>query len=402
MGIWGKNILQKIKHLIIVFHIFYNLIMTPKKFLFMCFALLCPLFIQAEIFDFHPVISLAGYNSSPTNTRSKNYGQGTLTLPLWLYFGQKFSVATEYFFAYDYFDKEKDTYDKLNRANFIFNTNNFTLKAGRDFLDIGLNSIIYFGHHADEDLKKPTYFDGAFASFDFGKYFNITAFGGTFDKRDFYGATLETSFIKGFYLLAKEKDLDLSTFGAKVNIEYEIFALDLIAAFNNGTERKEILGLTFEEEYKGKMFSGDIKFKKQREDFDSEFAFGIEYLSPTKENSFGFRPFATYLDRGFIFRNLTEELETLTYKLGLQISPKIIKDLSFAVNIYNFSSTDKRKTSRDIASEIDLSLSYKLEHFSAKFIYGYLQAQNGFSDYTTGFEDKPSINKLGLILTYQF
>lgn len=376
--------------------------MTPKKFLFVCLLLLSAVFCKADYFDFHPVISLAGYNSSPTNTRSKTYSQATLTLPLWLYFGQNFSVATEYFFAYDYFDKEKDTYDKLNRASFVFNIDNFTLKAGRDFLDIGLNPIIYFGNHMEEDLKRPTYFDGAFISYDFAKYFNITAFGGTFDKKDFYGATLGASFIKGFYLLSKEKDFDLSTFGASINIEYESFAFDFIAAFNNGTERKEILGLTFEEKYKGKMFGGDIKFKKQNENFESEFSIGAQYFSPMKDNTFGFRPLNANLDRGFIFGNLTEELETLTYKLGLQVSPKIIKDLSFDVNIYNFSSTDKRKTNRDIASEIDLSLIYKLEHFSAKIIYGYLQAQNGFSGYATGFEDKPSINKLGLILSYQF
>lgn|GEM_PF-3357907 len=376
--------------------------MTPKKFLFVCLMLLSAVFCKAEYFDFHPVITLEGFNSSPTNTKSKHYAEAKLNLPLFIYFGENFSANAEYLFAYDYYDKEKDTYDKLNRANLIFSTENFALKAGRDFLDIGLNSVIYFGDYIDKDLRKPTYFDGAFISYDFAKYFNISAFGGTFEKKDFYGATLGTSFIKGFYILSKEKDFDLSTFGAALNIERESFAFNFLATFNSGTERKEILGIPFEEKYKGKMFEGDIKFKKQNEDFYSEFSIGAQYLSPTKDDTFGFRPLSANLDRGFIFGNLTEELETLTYKLSLKVIPQIIKDLTAGVDIYNFTATDKRKTNRDIAREIDFNLIYKWEHFSAKFIYGYLQAQNAFSDFATGLEPKPTINKLGLILSYQF
>ena len=376
--------------------------MTPKKFLFVCLLLLSAVFCRAEYFDFHPVITLSGFNLSPTNTKSKNYGEAKLNLPLFIYFGDNLSVNAQYLFAYDYFNKEKDTYDKLNRANIVFSTDNFALKAGRDFLDIGINEVIYFGDCEKEDLRKPSYFDGAFASYDFAKYFNITAFGGTFEKKDFYGATLGTSFIKGFYILSKEKDFDLSTFGAALNIEKESFAFDFIAAFNNGTERKEILGIPFEEKYKGKLFAGDIKFKKQSEDFEREFSLGAQYLSPTKDDTFGFRPVAADLDRGFIFENLTEDIETLTYKIGLKVSPQIIKDLTAEVDIFNFTSTDTRKTNRDIAREIELSLIYKWEHFGARFIYGYLQAQNAFSDFATGLEPKPTINKFGLILSYQF
>ena len=43
-----------------------------------------------------------------------------------------------------------------------------------------------------------------------------------------------------------------------------------------------------------------------------EVSFGVEYLSPDKNDSLGYRPVFANLDRGFIFGNLSENLETLT------------------------------------------------------------------------------------------
>lgn len=376
--------------------------MIPKKFYLVCFLIFCAVFGNSFSFDFHPKISALGFNSSPTNTRSRNYGESQLILPLEAFINDNFSFQTEYFFAYDYFNKETDFYDKLNRAALSFDTNNFALKAGRDFLDLDLASVIYFGHYQNRDLKKPTYFDGAFAFFRPFDKAEVSLLGGTFDDKDLYGATLSLSYFKGFYFKAKEHNFDLSVFGASLNIDTESFDLDLLAAFNCGNKSKEILGITVEDKYKGKNFSGNIKLKKNKEDFESVVSFGVEYLSPDKDNSLGYKPILADLDRGFIFGNLTEELETLTYKLGFSVVPKNIKGLSADIKIYNFSSTDKRKTSRDIASEINLSIQYKIAGFGTQIIYGYLQAQNDFSSYTSGFEDKPSINKFGLILSYQF
>lgn len=376
--------------------------MSPVKICLVCLLSFCAVFSKAASFDLHPTMSVLGYNSSPTNIKSRNYGEGRIVLPLSIFIDDKFSLHGEYFFAYDYFNKEIDFYDKLNRAVLSFDTNNLTLKAGRDFLDLDLNSVIYFGPYQNRDLKKPTYFDGGFASFRPFDMVEISLLGGTFDDKDLYGATLSLSCLRGFYFKAKENNFELSVFGASLNIDTESFALDLLAAFNDGTKSKEILGIIVEEEYKGKNFSGDIKLKKDKEDFESEISFGIEYLSPNKNNSLGYRTIFANLDRGFIFGNLTEDLETLTYKLGFSITPKNIKGLSADIKIYNFSATDKRKTSRDIASEIDLSIHYKIAGFGTQLIYGYLQAGQDFSSYTSGFEDKPSINKIGLILSYQF
>ena len=353
-------------------------------------------------FDFHPKISALGFYTSPTNTKTKNYGAGQIVLPASVFIDDKFLLQAEYFFAYDYFNKETDFYDKLNRAAVAFDTQYFSLKAGRDFLDLNLNSIIYFGPYQNRDLKKPTYFDGALASFRPFDIVELSLVGGKYKNLDFYGAALAVSYLKGFYFLSKENDLDLSTYGAAFNMESENFAFNLLAAFNNGKKSKSFLGITLEDNYKGKIFAGDIKLKKDKEDFKSEVYLGIEYLSPDKENSLGFKPIMANLDRGFIFGNITEGLDILTYKLGLSFTPKNIKGLSADIKIYNFSSTDKRKTSRDIASEVDLSLEYKFSAFSAQILYGYLQARQGFSSYSSGFEDKPKINKLGFILSYQF
>ncbi len=376
--------------------------MTPVKISLVCLLIFCSVISKAASFDFSPTISALGFYITPTNTKSKSYGEGQIVLPVSVFLNENFSLQAEYFFAYDYFNKETDSYDKLDRAALSFDTEKFSLKAGRDFLDLGLNSIIYFGPYQNRDLKKPTYFDGALANYKPVDIIDISLLGGTYRDKDFYGATLAVSYFKGFYFLSKEKDLDLSTYGAALNIDTESFAFDLLAAFNDGKKSKSFLGITLEDKYKGKLFAGNIKLKKNREDFKSEIYFGAEYLSPDKDNSLGYRPIFANLDRGFIFGNLTEDLETLTYKLGFSINPKIIKDLSADIKIYNFSSTDKRKTSRDIASEIDLSIQYKISAFSAQIIYGYLQAGQDFSSYTSGFEDKPSINKLGFILSYQF
>ena len=376
--------------------------MIPQKFYLVCLLIFCAIFTNGASFDFHPKISVLGFNSSPTNIKNRNYGEGQINLPVNIFINDKFSLQAEYFLAYDYFNKETDFYDKLNRAAISFDTNKFTFKAGRDFLDLNLNSVVYFGPYQNRDLKKPTYFDGALANFKPSDIVAVSLLGGTFKDKDFYGATLAISYFKGFYFLSKENDLDLSTYGAAFDINTENFDLDLLAAFNSGTKSKEILGITVEDKYKGKNFSGDIKLKRDKEDFKSAISFGVEYLSPDKNNSLGYRPILANLDRGFVFGNLTEDLETLTYKLGFSITPKSIKELSADMKIYNFSSTDKRKTSRDIASEIDLSIQYKISTFSAQIIYGYLQANQDFSSYTSGFEDKPTIHKLGFILSYQF
>ena len=376
--------------------------MSPVKICFVCLLIFCAVFSNALSLDFHPKVSALGFNISPTNTKAKNYGAAQLALPLDIFIDDNFALQAEYFVAYDYFNKETDFYDKLNRTAITFNTDKFTLKAGRDFLDLNLNSVIYFGPYQNKDLKKPSYFDGAFASF---RPFDITELnllGGTYKDKDFYGATLAISYLKGFYFLSKENDLDLSTYGATLNIDTESLNFDLLAAFNHGKKSKNFLGITLEDKYKGKMFSGEVKLKKQKEAFKSEVSFGVEYLSPDKNDSLGYRPVFANLDRGFIFGNLTENLETLTYKLGFSIKPQNLKGLSADIKIYNFSSTDKRKTSREIASEIDLSLQYAFTNFSVQILYGYLQAQNDFASYAVGFEDKPSINKLGLILSYQF
>lgn len=376
--------------------------MSPVKICFASLLVFCALFSNGATLDFHPKISALGFNSSPTNTESKAYAQGWLALPLDIVINDKFSFQGEYFLAYDYFNREKDTYNKLNRAALAFNTINFTFKAGRDFLDLSLNPVIYFGPYQNRDLKKPTYFDGAFASVKAFDILQLSLTGGKFEDKDFYGAIFALSYIKGFYFLSKEKDFDLSVYGTSFNIDTESFSLDLLAAFNKGTKSKKFLWLTLEDKYKGKVFSGELKLKKNKESFKSEVSFGVQYLSPDKDNSLGYKPIAANFDRGFVFGNLTEELETLTYKLGFFIEPKDIKGLSAGMRIYNFSSTDKRKTSRDIASEIDFSLEYQFSAFSAQIIYGHLQAQQGFSSYSSGFEDKASINKLGFILSYQF
>lgn len=376
--------------------------MSPVKICFVCWLICCSVFSQAASFDFHPKVSALGFYSSPTNNKSKTYGEGQIVLPVSVFIDNKFSLYGEYFLAYDYFNKESDTYNKLNRAILAFDTDTFTLSAGRNFLDLDLNSIIYFGPYQNRDLKKPTYFDGAFASYKPIDFIDISLLGGTFDDKDLYGAALSLSYLKGFYFKAKEHNFDLSVFGASFNINTESFDLDLLAAFNSGKKSKEILGIIVEDKYKGKNFSGNIKLKKNKEDFESAISFGVEYLSPDTDSSLGYEPILANLERGFIFGNLTQELETLTYKLGFSVTPKNIKDLSADIKIYNISSTDKRKTSRDIASEINLSVQYKFSAFSAQIIYGYMQAGQDFSPYTSGFEDKPSINKLGLILSYQF
>ena len=181
--------------------------MTPVKISLVCLLMFCAVFSNALSFDFHPTISALGFNSAPTNTKSKSYGEGQLILPLNIFLDDKFSLQAEYFFAYDYFNKETDFYDKLDRALLSFDTDKFSIKAGRNFLDLGLNSVIYFGPYQNRDLKKPTYFDGGFASYKPIDIIDISLLGGTYKDKDFYGATLALSYFKGFYFLSKEKDL---------------------------------------------------------------------------------------------------------------------------------------------------------------------------------------------------
>ena len=376
--------------------------MTPKN---LCAALLmifCAVFTNATSFDFNPKISFLGFHLSPTNTRSKNYGQSEIIAPANLFLNENFSIHAQYFASYEYFDKEKETYNKLNRANLNFNSENFTFRAGRDFLDLGLNSVIYFGAYEDKDLRKPSYFDGAFASYTLADIFKLSLVGGNYKKKDFYGSALQISILKGFYLSSKENNLDLSVYGASLNFESENFDLDFLAAFNQGKESRKFLGILLEKKYRGKIFSGNMKLKSQGENFDMGVSLGVEYLSPDKEDYLGYRPIYANFDKGFIFGNLNEGLETLTYKLGFAIAPKAIKNLSANMKIYNFASTDKNKADKSIANEIDLSLLYQFGNFGAKIIYGYLNGGASFSNFVSGMEDKSSINTTGFILFCQF
>ena len=79
-----------------------------------------------------------------------------------------------------------------------------------------------------------------------------------------------------------------------------------------------------------------------------------------------------------------------------------MQDLSAEIKIYNFTATDKTLPFRDITNEIDFKLSYQYEDFSVNFIYGYLKTLDCFDIFVNGFEDTKSINKFGLILSYQF
>ena len=376
------------------------------KLIFLCAFGFCILFfgsfaVYAADFDFHPKITLKGFDVSAANSRSTKYAQGELVLPLSLYLGSNFSAGAEYFFTYDYFDKQKDTYNKLNRAFLAYSNSKLTLTAGRNFLDLGLNPIIYFGYYENRDLKKPTYFDGAFATYEFNNFFELSALGGTFENKDLYGAIFKMAFLKGFYFLAKEKNIDLSVYGASFEIENDTFALKLLGAYNGGKTIIEHFG-TIVQKHKGKSFSGDISFKKEREFFGSEVSFGAQYLSPDKENSLGYMAPAGNFDRGFIFNNLTDRLETLTYKLAFAVKPNFIDGLNAKAKIYNFRATDKRLIKRDIASELDLSVSYQYKNAVIELLYGYLRPLDAFNDFTGGLGDRESLNKFGLIFSYQF
>lgn len=371
--------------------------MTPKKFFIVCFCLLMPLFCKAAQINFSPNITALGFNSSPTANLSKNYGEANLNLPANLFINDFLSIGAEYFIAYDYFNKKDDFYNKLNQAFISFDKDSFSLKAGRTFLDIGLDSVIYFGAYQDKDLKKPSYIDGVY-----GKFYNLSVLGGQFDNKDVYGAVLELWFAKAFYFLLKDNGFDLNFYGTAFDFEKESFALNFIAAFNNGKKTKKILWNTYEQKYDGYSLKGDIAFKNKSEVYDSKLIIGAEYLSPDKENHFGYQAINANYDRGFIFGNINDNISTLTYKLGLDLTPAAINNLTAQIKIYNYTASDKRLASRDIASELNISLQYIYENFTAKIIYGYLTAGNTFSSFATGYEDKAKINKIGFILSYQF
>ena len=371
-----------------------------------CILIFCALFLgsfaaYADDFDFRPKVTLKGFNISATNYRSKNYAQTELVLPLSFYLGPHFSAGAEYFFTYDYFDKQKDTYNKLNRAFLAYTDSKFTLTAGRNFLDLGLNPIIYFGYYENRDLTKPTYFDGAFATYGINNFLEFSALAGSYKNKDLYGAIFKMAFLRGFYFLSKEKNIDLSVYGASFEMQTDTFALNLLGAYNGGKTTIHHFG-TIVQKHKGKIFAGDISFKKERDDFNSEVSFGVQYLSPDKEDSLGYLAPAGNFDRGFIFSNLTERAETLTYKLAFAIKPNFIDGLNAKAKIYNFRATDKRLIKRDIASELDLSISYQYKNAGIELLYGHLRPLNAFNDFTNGLGDTKSLNKFGLIFSYQF
>ena len=378
--------------------------MTPKQLVIACLSLFCALFAQAADLDldFHPQISVLGFYNSPSNTRQKSYGQGQLSLPASLFLNEYFSLHAQYFFAYDYYNKQESSYNKLNRAVISFNADSLEVKIGRDFLDWGLKPVIYFGTYEDKDLKKPTYLDGGFANYKLGKYIDISLLGAKFDETDLYGAKLALGFLEGFYFISKEGTFDLENFGGALNFENDTFALHFLTAFNRGQKTKKILWYTYKQKYNGYLISGDMVFKKDRKLFDTQFSVGAEYLSPNKENAFGYRPVYANFDKGFIFGNLNEGLETLTYKMGFNIRPNFLKDLSADIRIYNFKATNKDFIYKDIASELDLSLLYQYNKFSFKLSYGYLKSLNAFANFTSGFEEKAAISKTGFLISYQF
>ena len=173
--------------------------MTPRKFCLVCLLVFCSVFtcafshnfnLQSSV-DFTPQITALAFHSSPTNTRSTKYAQTQIALPVNLFLNENFSFSLEYFLSYSYFDTETDTYNKLNKANISYNTNKLSINGGRNFLDLGLNSVIYFGNYTNRDLKHPSYFDGVLANYKINSFINFAAVGGTFDaNRDFYGAIL--------------------------------------------------------------------------------------------------------------------------------------------------------------------------------------------------------------------
>ena len=382
--------------------------MTPRKIFFICICVLfafifCPVLINASDFDytFNPKISLSGFNISSSNTRSPNYGQAALSLPLFLYY-KEFSLGAEYFFAYDYFDKQKDFYDKLNRANISFNKGGFSAMAGRDFLDLGLNSVIYFGYYEDRDLLKPSYFDGALAKYSLLPLCEMAAVAGNYQDTDFYGAILQVLYLKGFAFKAKEDGSKLEVYGANINYSNDNFAIDLLIAFNRGKKKMKFIIPLPDQEYKGKLYSGEISFKKETSLFNTKTSLGAQYFSPTKDNSLGYRGINANLDRGFIFGNLTDGFEILSYKFALQMNPNFLKDLTMQVKLYSFASTDKRLMDRELANEIDAVLSYQYKGANIRFIYGYLATLDGFDTLITGFEQAKHLHKFGVNLSYQF
>ena len=375
--------------------------MSPIRFLLVCLLIACAVFSNATSFDFHPKIALMGFNISPTDTESKKYGQTYLNLPADIYFDENFSLQTEYFLSYSYFDRKEDFYNKLDRLTFSFNKGYFELKAGRDFLDLGLAPVIYFGNYENKDLKRPSYFDGATASYKVGYLLDTCAFAGQFDEKELYGITFGVMGLKGFYFLAREQNFKLSIHGAAYSIEKEKFSLFLLAAFNGGKTIINHYG-TIEQKHKGKIFAGTLTLRKEDKIFNTEMTFGAEYLSPDKEDSLGYKPIFANFDRGFIFGNLTEENQTLTYKIFFTVSPSFWEDLSASIKMYNFIATDKRLISRDIANEIDFTLLYHYKNFALQFLYGYLQEQSGFDNFAPEFAAKDKVNKIGLILSYQF
>lgn len=382
--------------------------MTPKKIFIVSICVLftlifCPFFIKASDFDytFNPKISLSGFNISSPNTRSQNYGQASLSVPLFLYYKQ-FSLGAEYFFAYDYFDKQKDSYDKLNRANLSYNKGGFLAMAGRDFLDFGLNSVIYFGYYEDKDLLKPTYFDGALVKYTLLPLCEMAAVAGTYQDADFYGAILQVLYLKGFAFKTKEDGSKLEVYGANINYSSDNFAIDLLMAFNRGKKQMKFIIPLPDQKYEGKLYSGEISFKKETSLFNTKTSLGAQYLSPTKDNSLGYRGINANLDRGFIFGNLTDGFETLSYKFDLQINPNFLKDLTMQAKLYSFAATDKRLADRELANEIDAVVAYQYKGAKIRFVYGYLTTLDGFNAFMTGLEEVKHLHKFGLSLSYQF
>ena len=382
--------------------------MTPRKIFIISICVLfilifCPFLVNASDFDytFSPKISLSGFNISSSNTRSPNYGQASLSMPLFLYYKQ-FSLGAEYFFAYDYFDKQKDSYDKLNRANLSYNKGGFYAMAGRDFLDFGLNSVIYFGDYEDKDLLKPTYFDGALVKYTLLPLCEMAAVAGTYQDSDFYGAILQVLYLKGFAFKTKEDGSKLEVYGANINYSNDNFAIDLLIAFNRGKKQMKFIIPLPDQKYEGKLYSGEISFKKETSLFNTKTSLGAQYLSPTKDNSLGYRGINVNLDRGFVFGNLTDGFETLSYKFDLQINPNFLKDLTMQAKLYSFASTDKRLADRELANEIDAVLAYQYKGAKIRFVYGYLTTLDGFDAFITGLEEAKHLHKFGLSLSYQF
>ena len=324
--------------------------------------------------------------------------------------------------SYDINDKDRtQTLARIWQVYLNYKLNNFDFTVGRfDFTDKPLTPIIYYGDDLPKDLALPTSLDGIKHNFT-SKYFDYSLLAAEeaqiieYQKAKLAGAKITAKpfswlNIAGFYFYQNKKYTEgnnnntsnISVYGGRIDLFLSQNAgLNFYYAHNGGDMEIKRPTITFNTDYKGYTFGGELYFNTL-------------YKAGTLNSKVGFYIFSDKKD----FYSLPNKLNTgiiyggMNYGNSFPTSPKIIyADFVFTpakysflyagASVYIYASQKQTITNHTYyAQEINLTAGVKFDNWGIKLSGGLFEGEAVFLNQNSAEQQR--IKKLQANFFYKF